>query len=141
MLIAETYTANDEPVIRRALMRRLDAEPGVRVLEVKVHEHKRNIDAVGILRRKPIEPYITVGLLLHVDDKVLLEAIFDLPAQFKLAHVVNEADEIAEQCKEARRKLGMTGPSFPGLGARSEIYQAKGTGRRGNWRMYGERAH
>jgi hypothetical protein len=136
----ETYTINDEPVIRRALMRRLDAEPGVRVLEIKAHEHKRNIDAGGIIRRAPIEPFITVGVLLHVDDKVILNATFDMPPQFKLAHVVNEADEIAEQCKEARKTFAL-GQSLPDIGTRSEVHQARGTGRRGNWRkIYGERA-
>lgn len=129
----ETYTANDEPVVRRALMRRLDAEPGVRVLEVKLHEHKRNIDGRGMIRQKPIEPFITVGVLLHVDDKTILNALFDLPPQFKLAHVVNEADEIAEQCKEARRNMALTKIMPFGQG---EVRQAKGTGRRGNWRKH-----
>ncbi len=114
----ETYTANDEPVIRRALTRRLDAETGVRVLEVKVKDHRA---------------HITVGVLLHVDDKVIVRSVFDLPPQFKLAHIVNEADEIAEGCKEARRNHAL---SIIMPFGQSEERQARGTGRRGNWRKH-----
>jgi hypothetical protein len=116
-------TAEDEPIIRRALTRRLDNEPGVRVLEIMVKPHKR---------------HIAVGTLLHVDDKIIVRSVFDLPNEFELRHVHNEADEIAEGCKQARRTLRFTGPDgMPDLGAISEEFTAKGSGRRGNWRMYG----
>jgi len=119
-------TAADEPIIRRALERRLDASrggaSGVRVLEITIKEHKR---------------HIAVGVLLHVDDKIIVRSIFDLPPSFELRHVHNEADEIAEGCKQARATLRFTGPGSVPLGALSEEFTAKGTGRRGNWRMYG----
>jgi hypothetical protein len=114
--------ASDEPIIRRALTRRLDNEPGVKVLEIKVQPRRR---------------HIAVGLLLHVDDKIIVRSVFDLPLEFELRHVHNEADEIAEGCKQARRTLRFTGPGLPNLGAISEEFTALGTGRRGNWRMYG----
>lgn len=115
-------TVTDEPIIKRALTRRLDNERGVSVLEIKVVGHKS---------------HIAVGLLLHVDDKVLVKSVFDLPPVFELKHVHNEADEIAESCKEARRKLQFTGAYLPELGAVSEVFTARGTGRRGRWAQLG----
>lgn len=115
-------TIIDEPIIKRALMRRLDNERGVSVLEIKVVGHKH---------------HIAVGLLLHVDDKVLVKSVFDLPPIFELKHVHNEADEIAEGCKEARRRLQFTGAYLPELGAVSEVFAARGTGRRGRWSELG----
>lgn len=115
----------DEPIIRRALMRRLDSVPGVRVLQVLAKEHKT---------------HIAIGVEWMVRDLVHGTSTFHLPKSFELSHVHNEADEIAEGCKEAARKFalhigGMTDP-----GAVSERYTAKGTGERGNWK-YGERTH
>ena len=110
-------------------MRRLDAETGLRVLEVLVKAHPR---------------HIAVGVLWQANDKILGKSVFDLPPVFELGHVHNEADEIAEQVKEARRKMLFTGGTeMPGLGSISEVHEAKGTGRRGNWRRYGnvERPH
>lgn len=115
-------TIGDEPIIRRALARRIGSEPGVSILEIKVVGHKR---------------HIAVGLLIHVDDKVLVKSVFDLPPVFELKHVHNEADEIAEACKEARRKLQFTGAYLPELGAVSEVFAAMGTGRRGRWAQLG----
>lgn len=114
-------TVSDEPIIRRALTRRLDNESGVKVLEIKVKDHPN---------------HIAVGLLLHVDDKIIVKSVFDLPTIFQLIHVHNEADEIAEQCKEARRNIGISG----GFGMseknfKGEVFEAKGTGRRGRWRF------
>jgi hypothetical protein len=110
----------DDNILKRALMRRLDNERGVNVLEIMIKAHKR---------------HIAVGVLWQVDDKVLGKSVFDLPLKYHLNHVVNEADEIAEACKEARKKLQFTGAYLPELGAVSEIFEAKGTGRRGRWRF------
>jgi hypothetical protein len=122
-------SARDEPIIRRALMRRLDAEPGVRVLEIHIFDHQR---------------YVAVGLLLHVDDKIIVKSLFDLEPKgfnaedghlYELKDIHNQADEIAEQCKEARKTLRFTG-SGSLVGAVSQIHVAKGTGRRGHWRNH-----
>lgn len=110
----------DNNIIKRALLRRLDHESGVRVIEINIKTHKR---------------HIAVGMLLQVDDKVLVKSIFDLPLRYDLKHVHNEADEIAEACKEARRKLRFTGAYLPELGAVSEVFTAMGTGRRGRWKF------
>lgn len=118
-------TYSDEPIIRRSLMRRLDSVPGLRVLEVLVKEHKA---------------HIAVGVQWQMNDLVIGNSVFDLPTQFELGHVHNEADEIAEQAKEARRRF-LLRTSMSAIGERSEVYEAKGTGRRGNWRRYGERAN
>lgn len=115
-----------EPLIRRALQRRLTNEhiPGLRVLDIIIKDHKR---------------HIAVGVLWQMNDLAVGSSVFDLPAQFELTHVHNEADEIAEQAKEARRRFLLHG--MADKGAISETYTAKGTGRRGNWRQYGERAN
>lgn len=115
-----------EPIIRRALTRRLDAEPGVRVLEIVI---------------KDMKTHIAIGVQWQVNDLATGMSIFDLPPQFELSHVHNEADEIAEGCKEARRKFLLQGGKMADKGAVSETFEAKGTGRRGNWKQYGERTH
>lgn len=115
-----------EPLIRRSITRRLGTEPGVKLLDIQI---------------KPFRTHIAVGVLWQAYDKAMGQSIFDLPAQFELRHVHNECDEIAEQIKEAWRKFQFTGPSQPELGAMSEVYEARGTGRRGNWKVYGERTH
>ena len=114
-------TADDEPIIRRALMRRLDSEPGVRVLEILIKDHP---------------DHIAVGCLLHVDDKIIVKSVFDLEPVFYLKDVHNQADEIAEGCKEARKTLRAVGLAMPDPGAISEIFHAKGSGRRGFWRSH-----
>lgn len=113
-----------EPLIKRSIQRRVGKETGVSILETIVKKHKR---------------HIAVGVLCHINDKIILKSVFDLPLEFELLHVHNECDEIAEACKEARKNLLFTGPSMVDLKAMSQTYAAKGTGRRGNWRMYGER--
>lgn len=118
-------TYSDEPIIRRAISRRLDSVPGLRTLEVLVKDHKQ---------------HITVGVNWQMNDLVIGNSVFDLPPQFELGHVHNEADEIAEQAKAARKQFLLYG-AMPAKGSISETYTAKGTGRRGNWRRYGERAN
>lgn len=116
---------DDEPIIRRALMRRLDSEPGVRVLQVLVKEHPQ---------------HIAVGVEWMVRDMVHGTSTFHLPKQFELSHVHNECDEIAEGCKEARARFALHLGGMSDPGAVSERHTAKGTGERGNWK-YGERTH
>jgi hypothetical protein len=106
-------------------MKRLDAEPGVRVLEIKAKRHPK---------------HIAVGVEWMVRDLVHGTSVFDLPPQFEHGHLLNECDEIAEQCKEAAKTFALHIGGIPDMGAKSERYQAKGTGRRGNWK-YGERTH
>lgn len=114
-----------EPIIRRALMRRLDKESGVRVVNLTIKDHPS---------------HIAVGIEWMVGDLVHGTSLFHLPPQFELVHVHNEADEIAEGCKEARRKFLLYAGKMPERGAVSERYQAKCTGERGNWK-YGERTN
>lgn len=114
-----------EPLIRRALMRRLTGETGLKVLGILIKDHGG---------------HITVGVQWQMNDLAIGNSIFDLPGHFELRHAHNEADEIAEQAKEARRRFLLHG-AMPAKGSVSETYEAKGTGRRGNWRMYGERTH
>jgi hypothetical protein len=112
-------TPADEPIIRRALQRRVGKEPGVTVLDIVIKNHL---------------VYIAVGILLDVDNKVIVRSRFDLPPLFDLRMVHNQADEIAEACKEARRTMAGVGKDgMPDKGAISEEFRAKGTGVRGFW--------
>lgn len=120
-------TIEDEPIIRRAINRRLGMERSVKLLEIKVADKLS---------------HIAVGIEAELNDKIHVTSVFDLPPQFELTHVHNECDEIAEQYKEARLKMLFTGgTSLPDPGARSERHEAKGNGRRGNWKQYGERTN
>jgi hypothetical protein len=68
----------DENIVRRALMRRLSTEPGVKILDVLIKDKKT---------------HIAVGVQWEVNDKITGISIFDLPPIFELSHVHNEADE------------------------------------------------
>jgi len=57
----------DEPIIRNALMKRLDAEPNVRVLDIQCKAHKQ---------------HIAVGVEWMVADMVHGTSVFHLPPQF-----------------------------------------------------------
>lgn len=117
--------AEDEPIIRNAITKRLDAEPGVRVLDIKIKDHPT---------------HIAVGVEWMVHDLVHGTSVFHLPPSFEIGHVYNEVDEIAEGCKEAKTKFALHLAGLPDVGAKSERFRAKGTGERGNWK-YGERTH
>src|SRR5215467_11862731 len=96
-------TAQDAPIIRRALTRRLEGMAGIKILEILVADRQH---------------FVRVGVLLHIDDKILLKSVFDLEQKgtafdgvpaYELKDVHNQADEIAEACKEARHTLRFTG--------------------------------
>ena len=120
-----TY-AEDEPIIRRAIQKRLDAEPGVRVLDITIKDHPQS--------------HIAVGVEWMVNDLVHGTSLFHLPPSFEIGHVYNEVDEIAEACKEAKIKFALHLAGIADPGTRSERFTAKGTGERGNWK-YGERTN
>lgn len=119
-------TYSDEPIIRRALLKRLELFPGGKILDIKVVAHK---------------DWIAVGVEWMLHDKIHGTSTFHLPSHFELSQVHNEADEIYEQFKEAKAKMLFTGSMIPDLGAISERHTAKGNGLRGNWRKHGERTH
>lgn len=109
-------TADDTPTIRFAITRRLDAEPGVRVAEIRFW---RDDDC------------LKVGLLATLGESIITRSRFDLPLRFEIGHLHNEIDEIAEQYKLARRDF------FTAELPVSEEKELPGTGLRGNWRRYG----
>ena len=80
-------TYADRPTIRNAIIKRLGDEREVRIVSIPI---KKGTDCVR------------VGVLLLVGDAVLVRSVFELPEEFDHAHLVNEIDEIAEQCKAAR---------------------------------------
>lgn len=109
-------TADDTPTIRFALTRRLDAEPGVRVYDIKFHKE------AGV---------VAVHVELLVGNALIVESDFHLPDPFELGHLHNEIDEIAEHCKKARLEFWRHGRVMRG---RREL---PGTGLRGRWERYG----
>lgn len=117
--------ADDETIIRNAISKRLNAEPGVNVLEIVIKEHPQ---------------HIAVGVLWDVHDVVIGESIFHLPPSFEISHIHNEVDEIAEGCKEAKRTFALRLAGLSDDYTLSDVIKAKGTGERGNWK-YGERTH
>lgn len=116
MLEADT----DDPIIRRAIDRRLGKEPGVYILGIQV---------------RTMPDCITVKIAAEIDDMINFAAVFDLPLQFQHIHLINEIDEICEKAKEARRKFGrkLSGGLLTEIVKRESL---GGTGRRGRWKQF-----
>jgi hypothetical protein len=98
----------DKPTIRHAILKRLDQEPGVAV--------------IGIYAR-PFQDFIAVGVETLLRDALVTRSHFRLPAQFALADLHNEIDQIAEQLKAAWRAHAGTARSD-----QTEAAQLAGTG-------------
>ena len=115
---------DDQPTIRHAIMKRLDAEPGIKVCELKIVPHERETP-----------PFIAVGVLctidgLFTDNATIARSLFHLPLpEFEHRHLLNEIDEICEQMKAARKAQFGRGA---GLILTPEK-QLLGTGLRGRW--------
>ena len=104
---------DENPTIRWAILRRLDSEPGVKVLDI----------TIAPLADK------SIGVQVEVWIDQLLEAIsrFDLPEEFSHGHLLNEIDQMAEQFKAARS-------DFWARGRPNKIrHELSGTGLRGLW--------
>ena len=112
---------DDEPRIKHGIRKRLEGEKGVKLMQTQVVDKG---------------DHIAVGIMWIVDDLVVGTSIFDLKPVFELVDVHNQCDEIAEQIKEARRAFLINGGKMAAVGAVSETYAAKGTGRRGSWRSH-----
>src|SRR6266849_1755735 len=108
-------TANDLPTIRFAIVRRLDAEPGVIIYDLKM---------------LPRPGRIEVGVEAEIDGHLRTRSRFDLPDPFELSHLHDEIDEIAEQFKVVRKNGGGGLLTLPER-------MIEGTGLRGRWLRYG----
>lgn len=106
-------TYADSPTIKNAITKRLAKERGVIVHEVYVGEGAS---------------CVRVAVLLVVNGHLQVRAMFELPQEFEYQHLHNEIDQIAEQCKEARREYWSRGRP-----ERVENVPLKGTGLRGLW--------
>lgn len=114
-------TADDEPTIRWAITRRLDDEPGVEVLEVLVKGHD---DADP--------PYVAIGIHILLGKSLQVRSRIDMPRVFHHGDLLNQIDEVAEQCKEARADFWRRGRILAG-----HEKELKGSGLRGHWRVAG----
>lgn len=105
----------DFPIIRHAIIKKLDAEPGVKICDIKLRERA---------------DCVRVGIIAVLDgfDGLVVDSRFELPKQFELRHVHNEIDQIAEQYKFARRDFWSHRRTLPGI-----EHQVIGTGMRGLW--------
>lgn len=111
---------DDIPTVKHAIVKRLDAEPGI----VSVHtEFQRRPYGLAVI--------LEINLGNYGDKCVIVKSQFDLPELFEHAHVIDEIDQIAEHVKLARRTAFAVQPG--------ERIEMKGTGRRGLWRRYGLR--
>lgn len=108
----------DYPTIKHAIMKRLDKEPGVDVLEIR------------ILKRKDC---IAVGVHTWVDKRLDPKSFFDLPPEFDYRLLHDEIDEIAEQIKAARKDYFGKGIVIMPVNTRRQL---AGNGLRGNWKKY-----
>lgn len=109
-------TWDDAPTIRWAILKRLDKEPGVKVLQTPIG-----------LRAD----CITVGVLALIDDALITDSKFELPKQFSLIQVHNQIDEIAESFKAAR--LDHFGRGLRGQHQASPRNVLAGSGLRSGW--------
>jgi hypothetical protein len=103
-------TADDVPTIRHAIVKRLDTEPGVKLLGVYA---------------KRFAGFVGVGVEALVRDQLVTRSHFRLPTQFALAELHNEIDQIAEQLKAAWRDHAGIARSD-----QSAAVQLAGTGRK-----------
>ena len=127
-------TSDDIPTIEFAIRRRMDREPGayvfVPILAQPYAKGEWFLDTDTGLYRQAGEPFIRVGVLIELGKTILLTSKFDLPDPFEHGHLLNQVDEIAEQCKQARKGFFVN----PLMERERKL---TGTGMRGAWDRYG----
>ncbi len=104
----------DLPIVRQAILNKLDKERGVKVCDMPMRDHK---------------DYIAIGVMSLIDGTLLVRSVFHLPPWFDLRHVHNELDQIAEQYKAARVNFWTNGRNLED----KNQYFVSGTGHRGLW--------
>lgn len=123
-------TFQDKNTIRHAILKRLDDKKlGLAIADIIVKQADDKSIHVGV--------WIVLADIATADHIPDVRAFFDLPEQFRLRQVHNEIDEIAEGCKEAKRKAGI-GRIVWQPGAEQKREPLKGTGLRGRWRKSDE---
>src|SRR5579863_3174268 len=118
-------TWTDDPTIRHAILKRLDLERGVELLEVKITPHP-----------KATPRFIAVGVLARIDHTLDARSLFHLTWSLEIGHLRNEIDENAEALKAARKDH--FGRVFRGQLMVGDMQRTLvGNGLRGNWGKYG----
>src|SRR6478752_4805117 len=98
-------TYDDAPIIKNAVERRLDKEPGV---------ESSWVDMAPVLTENP--PFIHVVVSAYCGPLLgLVTGMFHLPIPWEYAHLQNQIDEIAEGIKKARRDFFRNGMELKGL--------------------------
>lgn len=118
------------------MLKRLDdPTKGMAVADIIIESPEMGVpDAQGNL---PHPDCIRVGVWVLLTE--VAEAIgdvrskFDLPPLFEHKHLLNEIDEIYEQVKEAKRKIGPFAVYIPGRENQREGLE--GSGLRGRWKQ------
>ena len=115
------YSVEDScPIVQRAIMRRVDTEPGVKICSIKMKHHKGDCLRVGL-------QYFILG-----DDgtELIGRSLFELPEIFEHSHLLNEIDQVCEQIKAAKKEhFGLASRGSPS-GTEKTL---QGTGLRGLW--------
>src|SRR4029079_2109532 len=128
-------TSEDIPTIEWAIRRRLDLEPGayvyIPILAQPYAKGEWYVDPETQLERMAGEPFIRVGVQIGLGNLINLFAKFDLPDPFEHGHLLNQVDEIAEQCKKVRKEV------FTSSLVEKSKGKLAGTGMRGGWDRYG----
>ena len=115
-------TGEDDATIRNAILKRLDAETGVAIADIKI-ENTTECVKVGVW-----------AILTDIGEVGDVKSFFDLPPEFEHKHLINEIDQVAEHIKVARKQLGPFALFNPGNQHREMVL---GTGLRGLWSKHG----
>ena len=98
-------------IIENALRKKLDAERGVKILDVKI---------------KPLKDGVGVELEAVLDGLIETLSRFRLNAEFELVDVHNQIDQIAESFKQARRSVLFHDSRAGILGDEQEVAELRG---------------
>ena len=114
---------DDWPTIKNAIQKRVGAEPGIRVVDIKI----KNLGDP----KSPEGEFIKIGVEVLIDSHWEAFSVTELPKEFQHIHLLNQIDEMIESFKAARlngwKKGEISDVKNPTLN------RLPGTGLRGHW--------